>query len=504
MTATEASLRHLTRPLRSRTQLAWTAIGLGTAAFVLGLLAWSFRLGWVTVPYWVLAAWGIAGLTLVAVAWFAWGNHRRLTASRVARSLEELGSWRRGTLTSLLDAAAPHTSGALLELADHAHAADLQARGAVALEPLARPVRLLLMVGAACLLIGTLAFTSAGPVRGTASALWHPHRAWEATVAPVRLRAARELVDRGESVELHLEAMGRKAGTLWLRSPGEAWRPTGVRLDSIGKATFSTAPLTSDLFARFTSGSRSSDTVAVKVRLPVFLGALEVVARYPAYLKLESEPVPTNGDTLILPAGTRLLTHGEVTAPLASAAWIAGTDTESLTVSRSRFEGSFAPARSGEYRLSLVTESGASIAGDSVRLPVRIIPDSAPTVDIPVPGADTLAPLSLKLPLVIDVRDDHSVTEVTLESRRISRLGVRDSTIRTTIPVPPEHPDRAILTYSLDLNRRGLLPGDTVRYLATAADNAPRRHLGKSREFVLRLPTMSEVRAAQRAASRAI
>jgi hypothetical protein len=504
VTATENSLRRLTRPLRSRTQAAWLAIGLGAVAFALGLLAWLFRLGWVTVPYWVLAAWALAALILVAVAWLAWQSHRRLTASRVARNLEELGAWRRGTLTSLLDTAAPHTSGALLQLADHAHAAELQLRGPSALEPLARPVRLLLIGGAACLLLGILAFTSAGPVRGTASALWHPERAWEATVAPVRLRAARELVDRGQSVELYLEAMGRKAGTLWLRSPGEAWRPTGVRLDSLGKATFTTPPLTSDLFARLTSGSRSSDTVAIQVRLPVFLGSLEVVAKYPGYLKLESEPVPTGGDTLILPAGTRLVTKGEVTAPLARAAWIRGAETESLSVSTTRFEGSFTPARSGEYHLSLVTESGAAVAGDSVRLPVRLVPDSAPTVDIPVPGADTLAPLSLKLPLVIDVRDDHSVTEVTLESRRISRLGVVDSTIRTTIPVPPEQPDRAILTYSLDLNRRGLLPGDTVRYLASAADNAPRRHVGKSREFVLRLPTMSEVRAAQRAATEAI
>ncbi|HYF39658.1 MAG TPA: DUF4175 family protein, partial [Gemmatimonadales bacterium] len=313
-----------------------------------------------------------------------------------------------------------------------------------------------------------------------------------------------ETVDRGQPVELHLEALGRRAGTLWMRSPGEAWKPTGVRLDSLGKAIVSTPPLTADLFARFSSGSRSSDTVAVKVRLPVFLGSLEVVARYPGYLKLESEPVPTSGDTLILPAGTRLVTRGEITAPLARAAWIAGKIIDSLRVSGTRFEGSFTPPRSGEYHLALVTESGAAVAGDSVRLPVRIVPDSAPSVDIPVPGADTLAPLSLKLPLVIDVRDDHSVTEVTLESRRISRLGVVDSTLRTTIPVPPEQPDRAILTHSLDLNRRGLLPGDTVRYRATARDNAPRRNVGTSREFVLRLPTMSEVRAAQRAASQAV
>ncbi|HYF40784.1 MAG TPA: hypothetical protein VD930_13900, partial [Gemmatimonadales bacterium] len=201
MTATEHSLRDLTRPLRSRTRLAWTAIGVGAAALVLGIVAWLFRLGWVTVPYWVLAAWAVAGVILVAVVWLAWDHNRRLTAPRVARNLEDLGAWRRGALTSLLDSPAPNTSRALLQLADRAQAAELQARGTVALEPLARAARLLLLGGAACLLLGILAFTSAGPVRGAASALWHPHRAWEATVAPVRLRAARETVDRGQPVE---------------------------------------------------------------------------------------------------------------------------------------------------------------------------------------------------------------------------------------------------------------------------------------------------------------
>jgi hypothetical protein len=43
-----------------------------------------------------------------------------------------------------------------------------------------------------------------------------------------------------------------------------------------------------------------------------------------------------------------------------------------------------------------------------------------------------------------------------------------------------------------------------VRYFATARDNTPRGQLGRSREFVLRLPTMSEVRAAQRQATETI
>ncbi|HEU4680253.1 MAG TPA: hypothetical protein VFS51_00825, partial [Gemmatimonadales bacterium] len=501
---THGALQRLGRPLRNRNRAAWAALALGTAAILLSGWAWAVRLGWLNAPYWVLAAWATAVAGLGSILYLAWGAQRSLSTQRLAGRLEELGAWRRGTLTALLDSTASGTSPALLELADRAQAEDVTTRGAAAVTPIARAVRMISLAGLGCLVIGAAAFTSAGPVRGPAAALWHPRRAWEATVAPVQLRAAADQVDRGESVDLHLEAMGRRVATLWLRAPGESWRPWGVRLDSLGRATLSSPPLQSDLFARLTSGSRSSDTIVVRVRLPVFLGSLSVIARYPSYLGLESEPVPTGGDTLILPAGTRLDVRGEATAGLASAGWLAGEKVESLEVTGTRFAGTLVPARSGEYRLALATVSGAPLAGDSVRLPVRIVPDSAPTVEIPVPGADTLAPLSLRVPLIIDARDDHSVTAVTLESRRISRLGLVDSAVREGVPVPAERPDQAILSFTLDLNRRGLLPGDTVRYFATARDNAPRVRVGRSREFVLRLPTMSEVRAAQRRATDAI
>jgi hypothetical protein len=471
---------------------------------LLGGASWLVRLGWLHAPYWVLVAWALALGILIAIGVLAWMARSALSVRRMALRLEELGSWRRGALTALLDAAAPGTSDSLLELADRAQAEDLGRRGAGAVQPIARPVRVLAVAGAGMLVVGLAAFGSAGPIRGPAAALWHPRRAWEATIAPVRIRAARSVVDRGDSVDLQIEALGRRSATLWVRAPGESWRPKGVRLDSLGRASVSSGALQTDLFARVSSGSRGSDTVMVHVRLPVFLGSVSVVAHYPAYLGMESEPVPTGGDTLILPAGTRLDTRGEATAPLARASWSAGNRAESLTVRGGRFSGSFVPPGSGDYRLALITATGAPLAGDTVRLPVRIVADSVPSVEIPVPGGDTIAPLSLQVPLVVDVRDDHGLASVALVSRRISRLGLVDSARRETLPLPPERPDRAILTYTLDLNRRSLLPGDTVRYFAVATDNTPWHQTGRSPEFVLRLPTMSEVRAAQRAATAAV
>jgi len=502
--ATERVLARLARPLRLRSRAAWAAAAVGTAALVLGSAAWLARWEILTAPWWVLAAWVVAAVALAVVAVIAWRQETSLSVRAFARCLERDGGWRHGAISALLDRPAPGTSEALFEMADAAGAADLANRGSTAAAPLTRSVRRRLLSGLAALAVGLSILGAAGPMRGVAAALWHPARAWEATLAPVRLRAGATQVDRGAKVALDVEAIGRRHVTLWLRAPGEAWRPLLLPLDSVGRGRFLAGPLESDLFARATSGRRSSDTIEVRIRLPVFLGALTVTAHYPSYLKLDDEPVQLGGDTILIPAGTRLETKGEATAPLASAGWKSAGTSEDLSVSAARFSGNFTPRSSGVYRLSLVTAAGAPLAGDSVRLPIRLVADSAPRVDVPIPGADTIAPLDLQIPLVIDARDDHGIRAVTLESRRISQLGGADPVRREAVPLLAGTTDRGILSYTLDINRRGLLPGDTLRYVAVATDNSPAGQTGRSREFVLRLPTMSEVRAAERQASRTV
>jgi hypothetical protein len=502
--ATVQALERLARPLRARSRAGWAAGAVGLAALVLGSAAWLARLNVLTAPWWVLAAWALALLALAGVAAVALHREAGFRLRAVARRLEEAGGWRRGAISALLDPPAPGTSAALLGLADRRGAETLSHEGATAATPLARTALRRLLGGVAALALGLGILAGAGPVRGAAAALWHPARAWEATIAPVRLRAAAAEVDRGATVALEVDAVGRRVATLWLRAPGEAWQPTPLALDSAGHARFLAGPLRSDLFARVTSGRRTSDTVEVRVRLPVFLGSVTVTAHYPAYLGLDDEPLPLRGDTVLLPAGTRLETKGQATAPLESAGWVIGDQLEGLTVAQAHFSGSFVPRRSGVYRLALVSAAGSALAGDTLRFPVRIVPDSAPRVDVPVPGGDTIAPLNLLVPLVIDARDDHGIKAVAVESRRISQLGTPDPVRRESVPVPPGTPDRSILSYTLDLNRRGLLPGDTIRYVAIATDNSPEGQTGRSRELVLRLPTLSEVRQAQRQTSRAV
>lgn len=501
---TRTALNGLVAPLARRVLTGSGALVIGVVLLVLGAAAWLARLGIVHTLWWVPVAWLAAFAAAVVAAGLAVRRARTLRVPVLAQRLEFEGAWRLGALTGMLVPAAEGVSADLYLAADRAAASDLAARGPAALAPLTAQIQRSNRVAVLALLIGAAGLLGAGPGQAPVRMLWHPTNALALATGAVRLTASELAVNRGEQVTLDLRAPGRTAATLWSRAPGETWRADEVALDSLGEATISSGPLGADLFVRATSGGRASDTLHVTVRLPAFLGSLSVTAQYPRYLGLEDESLTFGPDSIVIPEGTRLRVEGEATAPLTAAEVVGPRGAVALAITGGRFEGRTTPVASGVYRLALTTESGTPLAGNDGVLYLRIAPDSAPAVGIPIPGADTLAPLGLRVPLVIDARDDHGVTALAIVSRRISRFGIEEPERREVVPVPEGAPDRLIVPHLFDLEGRSLLPGDTVRYYAVATDNAPRGRTGRSREYVLRLPTMVEVRAAERSATESV
>jgi len=500
---TASALLRVAAPLRTRRIGAAAAAIAGAVLALLGLAAWCARLGVFREPGWVPAVWGLVLTLAGAGIWLARRRLAQLDLPAVARWLERVGAWRLGALRAVLDRPQSGASDELARLADERAARDVDARGADALEPVVRDLGREARLAGAALLGGFVLLGTARPFRGAPSLLWHPVTAWSAAVAPVRLTASASEVPRGTPVRFDIAAFGRREAILWLRAPGEPWRRVDIVLDSTGAGVHDIASLEHDVHARVTSGDRASDTVLVSVRQPVFLAAVSVTAHYPAYLGLEDEPVPTSGDTVLVPAGTKLEIRGEVTTPLASAAW-SGPESQGLVTDGMHFSGMLAPRTSGAYRLELATTSGAPVSGEPVVLPIRVAPDLPPVLEIPVPGADTNGTPDLRLSVVVDVRDDHGVRAVTLESRRVSALGESGAVRRDELPLPSGTTDRALLSAALDLAQLGLSAGDTLHYWAVATDNAPGRQSARSKEYVLRILTRAEQRTEQRKQAEAL
>ena len=493
ITRTEAALAGASRPLR-RSLLGLALLGaLAGFGVVMALAAWSARAGLVPSPVWVPAAWllaiGVAGAVLLLAARRA----RGFGPAGIASRLEQAGAWRNGSLRSMLDTAVPGTSDALHTEADQVLARDLSGRASTELAGERRRMHGWLRLAAVLVVLGVGLLGAAGTRHGPAALLWRPAHALAMVVSPLRLSVDRGSVKAGNSVSLQVRAPGRRRVTLWTRSPGTTWSGSPVTLDSVGHAVLSSGPLTEALFAHVTEGSRSSDTLEISVKRPAFLAALALTIRYPAYLGLEDEPAPVGGDTLLLPVGSRLEARGEATVALREARWAVAGVTRDLGTDGTRFSGAITPTASGAYRLVLLTEDGEALGGEEVVVPVRLLPDLAPILEIPVPGGDTTAPASGSLPVVIDARDDHGLTEVVLE-RWVLRAGARRDLAEEPLPLPGRVPDRAILPASVDVATLGLKPGDTLRVQARGRDNSPARQVARSRELSIVVPTLTELR----------
>ena len=499
MTDTALRLRQLGSP-HARARAG--AVLLTSAGVVLALAAAGLALAPRVAPVvgaWVLIA-GVAG----AAVWLARFASRLVAPSVVGRLVETAAGeeTRAGSVVGLL--APGRTAGAspeLWRLADQRAALVVSRAGPAVRRILARDTRGWIVGGAVVAALGAALFVAASPAAGRAAAFWHPFRTLADARAPVRLDVDRTTVRRGDSVTVTLEVPAATRATLWTRRPGEAWVPAPIALDSLGRATRRVGPLESDLYLRASSGTRRSVERTVTVQIPAFLAGLQLTARYPAYLAHPDEPLVPGPDTIAIPDGSAILTRGAASVPLTSAAWRHGGRSTGLEVDGVKFAGRLEPTGSGVWVLELGTRDGTPVEGETPELQLRMIPDSAPVVTLPVPGRDTMLPLSLKQPLVVDARDDHGLSRLEVVSWRVSQTGKVGQAVRDSLDVSGAG-ERAIVQSEIDAERRGLLPGDTLRIRAEAWDNAPVPHVGRSAEIALRLPSLEELRAATRAATR--
>ena len=509
--------------------LAAVATGLG----VLALAALAARAGLFRSAEWgPLAAWAAAfGLAMLAArpAWRQLRGSGAAALRETAALVEREQALRRGSLVGIVDAAAgtpAGTSPALVRRAAERLASALPTAAAwapAAAGLLARRLRGAAGACAAAAVGAALAFSYAGDA---AAELASPVRALRASLGTrLEIAVSPREVRRGGAVVVSVRGAGAGETRLFVRETGETWRTVRLAAAGPGRATARLAGVTAPLFVYARSGRGVSDTLRVGVVEPPFVAELTVTARFPAYLERPDETLPPDSGPVALPVGTVLSLRGQASATVSAAALVGPERWQScpgnilpaaqrprrepvsecparrvLAVSGRSFGGDLVVRTSATWRLTLADGSGAAFPGPLPLFDVRAVPDSAPVVTLPVPGADTTAPLDLRLPLVVDARDDHALGRVEIVSWRVSRLGTTSAPMVDTV-AGVAGADHAVQSVLLDINGRGLLPGDTLRLFARAVDRAPLPHVGTSREYAVRLRSMVELRDAVRASA---
>lgn len=489
----------------ARSLAAWcfAASALAGSLAVLALLAYAQLLDGAR---WPAAAWWLAVAAVLAWTAVRLSGRRHALGSdglrRIAVAVEREHALRRGSLAGLVDLAEHLPDGHSVPLAERAGRM-LEQRlpercSRWAPREFGR-LRRRLKVAAATLGASLAALAAVLVFAGdAAAALVSPVAAFRGLVTPrITVAVSSREVRKGGDLIVTVRVEAVSGPVLHLRETGESWRAVELEADPRGVVRHRVQSLRADLYLFATAGSAVSETLRVRVMEPPFIASLVVTASYPAYLAREEQVLDAFAP-LVVPAGTRLRVEGVASAAVRSAALRreAGDFWVPLRARGPDFRGELLVQASGRWRLEAADGTG-SLLEPVPLLDVRAVPDSAPVVAVPVPGADTTAPLDLRAGIVADLRDDHALHSAEVVSWRVSRLGVVGDTMVEPLP-GAAGADRVVLSHMLDLTQRGLLPGDTLRFFVRARDRAPVPNVGRSREFALRLRSMSELREAVR------
>jgi len=313
-------------------------------------------------------------------------------------------------------------------------------------------------------------------------------------LAPLVVRPGTIEVMRGTDVRVDIEALGRLEVDLLWQAAGDVARTTRLAMGE-GSASYVFEAVSADIEYRVrTADGASTETFRIVPVDPLFVSDLVIAVEYPAYTGLAADEYRGDPPPLRLPAGSRLTFEGLASRPLSVASLIDSTGATAidLDVEGSSFSGAWTPRQGGLFSWEFLDAAQGPAELQPDPLEIRLVRDSIPSVAILLPGQDTILPLSLRQPLVVDARDDYGLSRFELVAYRVTSFGERHEPVVQGLDLGGTR--AALARPALDLTSWELLPGDTVRYFARVVDTHPSAQVGVSAEYALRMPAASELR----------
>ena len=247
---------------------------------------------------------------------------------------------------------------------------------------------------------------------------------------------------------------------------------------------------------------------------------------YPVYTQLQPQTLPANTGDIQALFGTELVFTGESNKPL-KAASLAFEDSDDvaleitaqhltepqqkqletqippthLTEPQGKLKklrtmrGSFVAQQSGNYHIHITDVEGFTNR-DPINYTLTVRKDAPPDVNIVSPERDTVLDNTMLVELKVEATDDYGIRELQLvyhveaegaEEMNVplKRWGVENAPVRRSVS----------LSYTWDVDRIGIFPGETIAYYVQALDNdnVSGPNIGKSPTYTLRFPSLSEL-----------
>ncbi len=467
------------------------------AATLLALGTWLLAdARWLQLPRvtpWLV--WVAVVLLVGAAIWFTRGRYARVaTPAGVARAVERERALRDGSVRTALEVAEESSLGRLGAAMVAARLEGFQA--SVLVPGLRRSLRRAALIGGGLVVVAVAVLTAAAARSSDGwAAVVHPVRAWRGTLlGGLTIDEAPTVVERGDLVTVRVRAPGRSGVTVVQRTTGASWRESVLPLEQ-GSAPLRIGPVDADVAVAVTDGRAWSDTITIRVADRPFLGDVSIRAIFPAYLDRREEAL-LPGEALRLPRGTVLVLDGMSSTELTSVRLVGDGASLALVPNGRRFSGRLTAMTSARLTWEAEGKSG-KIADVPEPLELDVLPDSTPTVEILAPGRDTIAAEDDSIGVAVLATDDHALANVALRVSVVDASGDDAGTdVRSLFSERSQQWSGETM-----VSLRGISPGTTLRLVAVATDASPWRQTALSREVLVRVPTMAEIRDAARASA---
>ena len=230
---------------------------------------------------------------------------------------------------------------------------------------------------------------------------------------------------------------------------------------------------------------------------------------YPPYTQLQPQTLSANTGDIQTLFGTEVVFAAESNKPLKKAALVfEESDDAPLEIKEQieqpsstepveaeQMQGSFIAQQSGRYHIHITDVEGFANR-DPVNYTLTVFEDAVPDVSIVAPARDTVLDNSMLVELKVEAADDYGIQELQLVYRveieaaeevnvPLKRWGVVNADVRRSV----------FLTYTWDVDRIGIFPGETLAYYVQALDNdnVSGPNIGRSPTYTLRFPSLSEL-----------
>ncbi len=338
-------------------------------------------------------------------------------------------------------------------------------------------------------------------------------QAWSGLVQPIAMLSGPELppivmtpgdieVLRGAPLTVTISAPLRETVTLHWQAAGDVARSEGLTVvDGRTNRIFPEISAGTEYWAEAPDGARTERHTITPID-PLFVTDVTVRLHFPDYIGRPVEEYRGDLPPFLIPAGTVLEIEGRASRPLSQGSLRPEAEGGLQTVPAgalipldlegSSFTARWTPRRDGIWGWSFRDADAGGAAATPQPLVITVVPDLAPTVQIVYPQPDTLLPLNLRQPLVLEATDDYGLRMLELVAWRVDALGAVHPSIRQSVDLGGTR--GAMARPLLDVGGWGLLPGDEVHYYAQVADIHPSGQTARSGENVLRMPAPEEMR----------